>query len=203
MNRNGTLTDHLTLTIFDDTASATLTLYHSLCDSAPVLTPSHTILFISNPGWRIERTAKLSLTANTRIDIDPDVADARRLRSLATRLTKREHVNPAFPCVAVDVDSYEHALVHTLFHLADIDACARANPAEQIVGYVSVILVRLEIVTPYKRNMLMCNECCGVAVFANALQAECKGCGGKVGLRINPRIVRILTVSEVGCRMTC
>lgn len=49
--------------------------------------------------------AKLSLTANTRLDINPDMSDALWLRSLAQRLTKKEHVNPPFP------DSSRHILL--------------------------------------------------------------------------------------------
>jgi hypothetical protein len=71
-----------------------------------------------------------------------------------------------------------------------MDDFARANPREQVVGYVSVVLTQLNIVTPYKRNMLMCNECCGIALFANETSAKCKGCERNVELRINPRIVR-------------
>lgn len=189
INRNGTTSELITLTIFDDTADASLTLYSTLCDSAPLFTPSHTVLLISSPGWRIEKTAKLSLNGNSRLDIDPDLSDARRLRSLAQRLTKKEHVNPAFPDID-GVKGYEDAAVRVLYTLADIDSFARSNPREKLFGYISVIITQLNIVTPFKRNMLMCNECCGIAVFANALEGKCKGCEKVVELRINPRIVR-------------
>src|SRR4051812_29314430 len=61
MNRNGTTSELLSLGIFDDTADASLTLYGALCDSASSFHPSMTVLLISNPGWRIEITAKLTL----------------------------------------------------------------------------------------------------------------------------------------------
>jgi hypothetical protein len=50
----------------------------------------------------------------------------------------------------------------------------------------------LNIVTPFKRNMLMCGECCGIAVFANDVKGKCRGCEREISLRINPRIVRPL-----------
>lgn len=97
-------------------------------------------------------------------------------------------MNPSFPA-ADGVQGYENAAIRVLYTLADIDAFARSNPREELVGYISVIITQLNIVTPFKRNMLMCNECCGIALFANALDARCKGCEKVVGLRINPRIV--------------
>lgn len=189
INRNGTTSDLLTLGIFDDTADASLTLYSGLCDSATSFLPSQTVLLISNPGWRIDKTAKLSLNANSRIDIDPDTGDARRLRALAQRLTKREHVNPPFP--EIDVSCYEESPVRALWNLADIDGFARSNPREEALGYVSCIITSLNIVSSFKRNMLLSAECCGIAVFANETSTTCKQCEKMVDLRINPRIVRI------------
>ena len=188
MNRNGTTSELLSLGIFDDTADASLTLYGPLSDSAAVFHPSNTILLISNPGWRIEKTARLSLNGNSRLDIDPDMGDARRLRSLAQRLTRKEHVNPAFP--DVDVTYFETASVRALYTLADIDDFARSNPREKVLGYISVIITELSIVTPFKRYMLMSNECCGIPIFANTITATCRQCDREIGLRINPCIVR-------------
>ncbi|KAJ4315758.1 hypothetical protein N0V94_005777 [Neodidymelliopsis sp. IMI 364377] len=187
INRNGTTSELLTLGIFDDTADATLTLYSRLCDSASSLQPSKTVLLISNPGWRIEKIAKLSFNANSRVDIDPDIGDARRLRALAQRLTKREHVNPAFP--AIDVSLFEQRPVRALYSFADIDYFARTNTTEELIGYMSCIITALNIVVPYKRNMLLSAECCGIALFANAVDTTCKQCGKTIELRINPRIL--------------
>ncbi|KAF2627398.1 hypothetical protein BU25DRAFT_342003 [Macroventuria anomochaeta] len=187
INRNGTTSELLTLGIFDDTADASLTLYSGLCDSASFLQTSKSVLLISNPGWRIEKTAKLSLNANSRVDIDPDIGDARRLRALAQRLTKKEHVNPPFP--VIDVSCFEESPVRALYNFADIDDFARMNPREELLGYVSCIVTSLNIVVPYKRNMLLSAECCGVAIFANATNTMCKQCEKEVELRINPRIL--------------
>jgi hypothetical protein len=188
MNRNGTTSELISLGIFDDTADASLTLYGCLCDSATSFQPSKTVLLISNPGWHIEKTAKLKLNGNSRLDIDPELGDARRLRLLAQRLTKKEHVNPAFPSDA-DVSEFENAAVRALYTLADLDDFVRANPREMVVGYLSVVLTQIDIVTPFKRNMLMSNECCGIAVFANRVSVQCAQCQRGVALRINPRIV--------------
>jgi hypothetical protein len=193
MNRNGTTSELLSLGIFDNTSDAQLTLYSSLCDSASLFTPSQTVLLISNPGWRIEKTAKLTLTGASRVDIDPDMGDARRLRALAQRLTKKEHVNPPFTISDTMVKGFEEATVRALYTLADVDDIARSlaekRSKETIAGYLSIILTELNIVTPFKRNMLMSNECCGIPIFANAVRTQCKQCENTVDLRINPRIV--------------
>ncbi|KAH6642168.1 hypothetical protein C7974DRAFT_430696 [Boeremia exigua] len=187
INRNGTTSELVTLGIFDDTADATLTLYSGLCNTATSLQPSQSVLLISTPGWRIERIAKLSLNANSRVDIDPDTGDTRRLRALAQRLTKKEHVNPPFP--AIEVSCFEGSPVRALYSFADIDNVAWANPLEEVLGYVSCIITSLNIVVPYKRNMLLSAECCGIAVFANETSTTCKQCEKLVKLRLNPRIL--------------
>jgi hypothetical protein len=45
----------------------------------------------------MDRKAKLSLNANTRVDIDPDIKDALWLKAFARRMTTKEHINPPFP----------------------------------------------------------------------------------------------------------
>ncbi|KAJ4362303.1 hypothetical protein N0V83_010396 [Neocucurbitaria cava] len=188
LNRNGTTSELISLGIFDDTADASLTLYGAVCDSATSFLPSKTVLLISSPGWRIDKIARLSLNGNSRVDIDPDLGDARRLRALALRLTKKEHVNPPFPD-AVDVSGFETAAVRALYTLADVDDFARSNPTEKCIGYLSVVMTEFNIVTPFKRNMLMSNECCGIPIFANSISAMCKQCDKAIPLRINPRIL--------------
>jgi hypothetical protein len=43
--------------------------------------------------------------------------------------------------------------------------------------------------------MLLSAECCGVAVFANAINTTCKQCEKKVDLRINPSIVGVQSLT--------
>ena len=164
-----------------------------MCDSVSLFVPSKTVLLISNPGWRIEKIAKLTLNGNSRVHVDPNMRDARLLRALAQRLTKKEHVNPPFPLTAAVVEDFEHAAVKALYTLADVDNVARSlsytGSTDTIVGYLSVIITELNIVTPWKRNMLMSNECCGIPMFANSTSVQCKHCEKMMQLSINPRIV--------------
>ena len=183
MNRNGTTSELISVGIFDDTSDGLLTLYSSMCDSAPLFTPYKTILLLSNPGWRISKIAKLTIMSSSRIDVDPDMGDARRLRAMAQRLTKREHVNPPFVVPDTIIKEFESASVKALYTLADVDGVARSlsnshTKKEKIVGYLSVLITGLNIVAPFKRNMLMSNECCGTPLFANSV-------------RMNPKIVSL------------
>lgn len=101
-------------------------------------------------------------------------------------------MNPPFPAdVTTLVDGFAEAQVRALWTLAEIDEFARSNPNEKVVGYVSVVLTQLDVVAPYKRNMLMCSECCGMVVYANKVEERCRGCEKGVGLRVNPRIVSL------------
>ena len=71
--RDGTSADLVSIGISDVTADGHLTLYGSVADSASSWVPSHTVLLIASPRWRLDLTAKLSLDANTQVHIDPDM----------------------------------------------------------------------------------------------------------------------------------
>jgi hypothetical protein len=124
--------------IFDDTGQACFTLTDAACSSASHWQPSHTVLLISKPlEWSLDKIPKLRMSSNTRVDVDPEMGDALWLRSLAQRLTKRDHVNPPFPeggvslqrfhddgtdtCLVFDIQAAETAPLRMLFTLADID----------------------------------------------------------------------------------
>ncbi|KAF2646241.1 hypothetical protein P280DRAFT_502865 [Massarina eburnea CBS 473.64] len=187
--KDGNTSDLISVGIFDETADAFLTLYGSLSNSASSWTPSHTVLLIANPSWKIDRAAKLSFNANTQLYIDPDMADARYVRALAQRLTKKEHINPPYPKGVFDVEAAETAAMRVLYKLSEIDEFARANPRDKVMGYISVLITEVHIVINHKRNMLMSAECCGLPMFANAVQAKCRQCEKWSPLRINPRIL--------------
>ncbi|KAF2438559.1 hypothetical protein P171DRAFT_371527 [Karstenula rhodostoma CBS 690.94] len=188
-NKNGTTSDLITAIVLDNSSEGYLTLYGSVSGSATAWKPYETVLLIADPGWRIDKTAKLSLNANTQVFIDPTIAEARYLRALAQRLTKKEHVNPPFPHDLFDAEEAELAAVKVLYKLSEIDEFARTNPRERAVGYVSVIVTEVHIVTNYKREMLMSNECCGKPMFASKVKARCHQCDRECTLRINPRIL--------------
>ena len=55
--------------------------------------------------------------------------------------------------------------MRALYSLADIDSFARVNPREELLGYISCIITSLNIVVPFKRNMLLSAECCGISRY--------------------------------------
>ena len=75
------------------------------------------------------------------------MADARYVRALAQRLTKREHVNPLFPSDVFDVEQAENAAAKVLFKLSEIDEFARTHPGVTAMGYISVVITQLHIVS--------------------------------------------------------
>lgn len=87
--------------LIDDTAEAKLTLWGCNTPSAAFWQPSHTTLLLTNPGFKQEassgRQPTITLTSSTLVDVDPCITDADWLRAYVQRLTKREHVNQAFP----------------------------------------------------------------------------------------------------------
>ncbi|KAF2838088.1 hypothetical protein M501DRAFT_992963 [Patellaria atrata CBS 101060] len=188
-NKKGTTLELVNVIVFDDTAEATLTLWGSAVNSVSPWQVSSTVLLISNPGWRIERRAWISLTANTYVDLDPSMTDAEWLRAFAQRLTKRDHINPPFPEGAFDIEAAKTSPIRVLYTLAEVDEFIRAAPGETFTGYLSTIIMELNIMSLHRRNMLMCTECCGVPLYANATTATCKQCERPVPLSTNPRLL--------------
>jgi hypothetical protein len=200
-NKRQVSSEVINVNIFDDTSDATLSLWNTAVASASTWKPSSTILLITNPGWRIDRRAYINLTANTMIDIDPVMPDADWLRNFAQRITRRDHVNPPFPYATFDFEAMAEAQNQILYTFSDLDEFARAAPKEQYFGYLSVIIVELNIMTLYRRNMLFCSEHCGHPIFANTITAKCKQCGKPVHLGINPRLLGPVA-DETGCSST-
>ena len=95
--KRGEVVDVVNVMIFDDTRDAILALYGRIAASAAYWKPSHTILLLSNPGFRSDKRPTLTLNSNTYADVDPCMEEADWLRAFAQRLTTREVVNVPFP----------------------------------------------------------------------------------------------------------
>ncbi|KAF2432419.1 hypothetical protein EJ08DRAFT_131912 [Tothia fuscella] len=197
-NKKNVSSELISVNVFDDTSDATLTLWDTAIASATTWKPSHTILLITNPGWRIDKRAYINCTANTLIDVDPTMPDADWLRNFAQRMIRREHVNPPFPYTTFDFAIMSTAVNQILYTFADIDEFARAAPSGQFFGYISVVIMELNIMTLYRRNMLLCNEHCGHPIYADTVTTKCKQCDKPVTLNINPKVLGAV-VDETGC----
>jgi hypothetical protein len=200
-SKKGIVNELVNVGIFDHTAEASLTLWGPTTNSAAPWKPSTTVLLLSNPGWRIDRRAWISLTSNTIVDVDPDMPDADWLRTFAQRMTRREHVNPPFPEAVFDFEAMSESVNQILYTFSDIDEFARAAPNDQFFGFLSVVITELNVMKLYRRNMLLCNECCGIPIFNNSVITKCKQCEKSIRLGINPCILGPV-VDETGCSST-
>ena len=94
------------VSVFDDTADATLTLWGRATASTCDWKTSYTILLISNPTFRHDRRPIIWLSQDTHVDVDPCMEDAYWLRGHAQRVAKREHVNQPFPVDGAPLEAY-------------------------------------------------------------------------------------------------
>jgi hypothetical protein len=81
--------------LFDHTGEVSLSLWDALASSPHGWKASETVLLIYRPSLRDR--GRLSVQADTYIDVNPDFGDARWLREWARKKAKGEHPNPAFP----------------------------------------------------------------------------------------------------------
>ncbi|KAL1998817.1 hypothetical protein VTN02DRAFT_5532 [Thermoascus thermophilus] len=188
-NSKGQPADKIDIGIGDESGEAILTLYGRMMLSALRWTPGSTILLISRVHWRLDW--RLSVTARTMIDVDPDIVEAEWLRRAA--VGRSRCVNQAYPEGVFDVETLESAPVKLKFTLADIDEFVRARPNEIYMGYMSLLITEVNLTTLYTKRRLFSAECCNMPLFANAVSADCGQCGRNVELRLNPQVIGALT----------
>ncbi|KAL8640312.1 MAG: hypothetical protein Q9228_002753 [Teloschistes exilis] len=118
----------LNVIVFDDTQDAMLSLCGGLTASAASWETGHTLLLLSNPDFRIEKRLILCVNFVTQVDVDPDMKDAHWLRAFAKRLNMKEAINVPFP------------------------------DGEDFMGYLSVVVLEMNIVAMHQRHKLFCAE---------------------------------------------
>lgn len=92
-NTKGQPSDKIDIGIGDESGEAILTLYGRMMLSALRWTPVSTILLISRVNWRLDW--RLSVTARTMIEVDPDIVEAEWLRRVAVGQSRC--VNQVYP----------------------------------------------------------------------------------------------------------
>jgi len=77
----------------------------------------------------------------------------------------------------------------------------RERPYDTFTGFLSVIIVEMNIFILFTRGTLMCTECCGVPLYSNVTSAKCKQCSRTSHLRPNPKLVGPLVdeTAEIAC----
>lgn len=109
------------------------------------------VLLITSAALKLwEGKQQLSIAENTVIEVDPDIENASRLRRYAQKLLK--HSTKAlqkFP--GNEVFNWERELndqnkVKLLYRLAELNDFAREYPEGRCIGYLSVIIVEMNLV---------------------------------------------------------
>lgn len=176
----------ISICICDESTEATLSAYGTLIKSAQEWVQHETILLITSPGGRPGR--KLSIRARTMIEINPNISESAWLRRWMQRVICP--INDHFPADLFDVESSTHAPVRLQFTLANLDSFVRASPSRTHLGYLSVVVTELNLLSLWNRGQLFSMECCGLPIYANAINGQCDRCGrSHVHLRINPNVV--------------
>lgn len=129
------------------------------------------------------------MTSSTIVDVDPYIPDADWLRNWSRRQKVREAINPPFPSDVFEPQLVKTGPVRCLFTIAELDEFTRCAPGETFQGYLSLLILEFRLLDCYRRNMLLSGECCNIPIYANAMQATCKGCDKEVPLRLSPRIL--------------
>jgi hypothetical protein len=145
-----------------------------------------TTLLISSPGRRPGR--EILINARTSVEIDPNIDEAGWLR----RWVQRENcpINEQFPSDLFDAESTAQAPSRIQFTLASLDYSIRASPLRTYTGYLSIVLMRLTLVSLWSRGQLFSIECCGMPIYSNTSTSHCEQCGTyRMDLRINPDLV--------------
>lgn len=75
---------------------------------------------------------------------------------------------------------------------------ARSSRPSTFTGCLSLILTEISLVQLRWRNMLLCNTCCGLALYSNKSSIPCPHCLKTVTLTLNPKIVG-KCIDETGC----
>jgi len=123
------------------------------------------------------------------IDVDPPLPEAEWLHRWSQRQKCRQAINPPFPQGVFEYDAIRVGPVRRLFSIVELDDFARNEPSGIFEGFLSVLITELKLVDCWKRQMLLCNECCDSRIYANATSVTCKSCEKSVSLRFNPCIL--------------
>ncbi|KAI3325947.1 hypothetical protein HD806DRAFT_552338 [Xylariaceae sp. AK1471] len=192
-NREGTL-GLVEVVVYDDTASCILKLWEDKIPSANLWVPNQTVLLISQP-WclvndRIDHQAKIGITINSIVNVDPEFPEAAWLRTKMQDMAKKENSIILFPADTWDLQLAIHGPGRTLYTLAEVEHQVRnQDPASDFTGKLSVIILEMNLMDHWRKITTFCTECCGKPLYANKPMATCKNCYLQRQLSPNPLIL--------------
>ncbi|QSZ32954.1 hypothetical protein DSL72_002537 [Monilinia vaccinii-corymbosi] len=203
VKKDGAESTLVEVVLFDHTGEVKMKCWGDLIESVKEWHAGRTILLLTNPSHKLDYGGKgvLGLGRSTMVDVDPDFPDAQWLRKWAGGLMKRESVGVGFPGEIWGEEEVEEAIYGprtALFGLRDVDEWVRDEARESFTGWISVVILEMGLVRNWRRNMLMCTECCGIPIYNNTPQTPCPHCSKPLTLSLNPKIIGTL-VDETGC----
>lgn len=116
---------------------------------------------------------------------------------MAERLrTTRKHVpheksgfTEPIPSHLFDLESIWSAESRIQLTFATLSSFTISDPGQVFTGFISVLIVSVNIVDLIHKGRLFAMQCCGGSVSSNNLEAICFKCGQLIKLRLSPDIV--------------
>ncbi|KAI0390130.1 hypothetical protein F5Y17DRAFT_84035 [Xylariaceae sp. FL0594] len=181
--------------IYDHTATCILTLWGDMIASAKAWTPNETVLLISQPSARLitrqgSATVNVTIGYSSMVNVDPDLPDARWLRTKIQEMARKESISIPFPTNTWDVEAAIHGPGRTLYTLAEVeDRVRNQGVGKSFTGKLSVCVFEMKLMDHWRKATMFCVECCGIPLYANKPSGTCKNCGSRQALSLNPRII--------------
>lgn len=153
--------------ICDDTAHCVLKLWGDKIPSAKSWAPNQTILLISQPScYAYDRTnrqdavhAEVGIGYSSIVDVDPDFAEAKWLRTRIHDMAKRDRVIVPFPMNTWDIQLAMHGPGRTLYTLAEVEEQVRiSDPASNFTGKLSVVVLDMNLMNNWRKATMCCTE---------------------------------------------
>ncbi|ESZ98210.1 hypothetical protein SBOR_1386 [Sclerotinia borealis F-4128] len=160
VKKDGGESDLIEVVLFDHTAEVKMKCWGDLIESVKEWLPGKTILLMSNPMHKLGFGGKgvVGFGRNTIMDVEPEFADANWLRRWARGLMRKESVGITFPNEVWGEEGVQEAIYGprtALFGLRDVEDWVREESRETFTGWISVVILEMDLLRIWKRNMLM------------------------------------------------
>ncbi|EDN91607.1 hypothetical protein SS1G_01010 [Sclerotinia sclerotiorum 1980 UF-70] len=203
IKKDGGESDLIEVILFDHTGETKMKCWSDLIESVKEWQPGKSILLISNPMHKLDYGGKgvIAFGRNTMVDVEPEFPDAIWLKKWAIGLLRKESIGITFPSEVWGEEEVEKAIYGSgsaLFSLKDIDERVRSGDGEGFTGWINVVILEMALVKCWRRNMLLCTECCGIPIYSNTPVTPCPHCKKSLTLKLNSKIITTL-LDESGC----